>query len=126
MRPDRFANPWLTMGWLRDGIASGRIPEPKPLTPTYVVARTLDLALQPASSVTRRPCPRLLKPVVRVLATGQVLMVKRGTVLVSLEPLSGAASPARLLHPGTHIAVAGPLRLRLAPVFANETADVCA
>ncbi|MDP9335332.1 MAG: hypothetical protein M3Q30_18780 [Actinomycetota bacterium] len=125
VRPVGFGNPWLTMGWLRDGIASGRIPEPKPLTPEYVAFRTLGLALQPARSVTRRPCLGLPKPVVRVLATGQVLMVKSGTVLVSFEPLGGAASPARLLHPGTYVAVAGPLRLRLSPVSANEAAVVC-
>jgi hypothetical protein len=124
VRPDGFA-PWLTMGWLRDGIASGRIPEAKPLTPKYVALRTLDLALQPARSVTQRPCLGLLEPVVRVFATGKVVMVKSGTVLVSFEPLGGAASPARLLHPGTYVAVVGPLRLRLSPGSANEAAVVC-
>jgi hypothetical protein len=126
LRPDRFGNPWLTMGWLRDGVASGRIPEPSGLTPTYVESRTLDLALQPASSATERPCVGLLKPVVRVLATGQVLTVKSGSILVALELRGGAPSPTRLLHPGNQVAVAGPLRLRLSPAPANEAAVVCA
>jgi hypothetical protein len=125
VRPDQFGNPWLTMGWLRDGIASGRIPGPKPLTPEYVAFRTLDLALQPVSSVTPRRCLSLRKPVVRVLATGQVLTVEGGEVSVSLEQLGGAASPARLLHRGTYVAVAGPLRLRLSPASANEAAVAC-
>jgi hypothetical protein len=125
LRPNRFGDRWLTIGWLRDGVASGRIPAPSDMTPVYVAARTLDLALQPVSTARPRPCRGLLDPVVLLLATGDTLTVKGGAVLVSLVPIGAAHSPPRRLEPGIVLAVAGPLRLRLSAASGNSAAVIC-
>lgn len=125
VQPDHFGNRWLTVGWLRDGVASGQVPAPSPMTPTYVAARTLDLVLQPSSAATARPCRRLLKPLFLILATGQILTVKTDAALVSLAPLGGTASPPRRLQRGTVVAVAGPLRFRLSAAPGDAAAVVC-
>jgi hypothetical protein len=125
VRPDRFGARWLTIGWLRDGVASGRVPAPNEMTPAYVAARTLDLALQPARPAEQRPCAAVARAVTRDLTTGQAFTVKRGSVSVAYEPLAGAASPPRRLRPGSYVAVAGPLRLRLSPELARDPAVVC-
>ena len=107
------------MGWLRDGIASGRIPKSDALTPERVAFLSVYLALQPAERAQRHPCVTLHRSVIRVLTTGQTLTLN-GKVSVKYEPVRGTASPPRLLQPGNYVAVAGPLRLRLSPPSASD------
>jgi len=123
--PERFGDRWLTIGWLRDGIASGRVPAPAPMTPSYVAARTLDLALQPTGTAPARACQGLREPLVVLLATGEILTVKSHAVLVSIVAPGGTVSPPRRLQRGTHVAVAGPLRLRLSKTPGDAAAVVC-
>jgi hypothetical protein len=124
MDPDRAYNKWLTMGWLRDGIASGRIPEPKLLTPTRIAVLSLQVALRPAGQAIQHPCVALDHTIIRVLTTGHALTLN-AAVSVEYAPVGETASPARLLRRGTYVAVAGPLRLRLSPASPNEAAAVC-
>jgi hypothetical protein len=124
MHPDRFGNDWLTMGWLRDGIASGKIPKPDSLTPGQVAAFSLN-ALQPAAAAPRHPCVSLNHSVIRVLTPGQKLTLK-GAVSIQYVPIRGTASQAHRIQPGTYVAVAGPLRLRLSPASPSDAAVVCA
>lgn len=124
VHPDGFGDRWLTIGWLRDGIASGRIPAPDLLTPAKVAVFTLDLALQPAVRARQQPCVALDHTIIRVLATGHALTLN-GAVSVEYEPIGATASPPRLLKPKTYVAVAGPLRLRLSPASPNEAVVVC-
>ncbi|MDQ1380507.1 MAG: hypothetical protein QOJ71_1226, partial [Actinomycetota bacterium] len=118
MQPDRFGNLWLTMGWLRDGIASGRIPRPGALTPARVAFLSVYLALQPEERPQRHPCVTLRRTVIRVLTAGQTFTL-HGKLTVEYEPVGGTASPSRLLEPGSYAAVAGPLRLRVSPASPN-------
>jgi hypothetical protein len=41
-------NLWLRLGWLRDGVRSGRIPQPRDVTAAEAAAMTFSLALRPA------------------------------------------------------------------------------
>jgi hypothetical protein len=124
LEPDRFGNHWLTLGWMRDGIASGRIPKPDPLTPENVAVYSLYFALQAAPPGRETSCVTVHRTVIRVLTAGQTLALK-GPVSVKYVPVGGVASSARLLRPGNYIAVAGPLRLRLSPASSSDTPVVC-
>ncbi|MCU1465612.1 MAG: hypothetical protein JWM72_1540 [Actinomycetia bacterium] len=124
VEPDRFGNQWLTLGWMRDGIASGRIPKPAVLTPANVATYSLYFALQAAPPRREYPCVTLHRAVIRVLTAGRTLALK-SAVSVRYVPVGGVASSARLLQPGNYTAVAGPLRLRLSPASPRDTPVVC-
>ncbi len=46
VRPDPTLTPDLTLAWLREGVASGRIPDPGPIDPGLERAVTFRLVLQ--------------------------------------------------------------------------------
>jgi hypothetical protein len=124
--PERAFNPWLTVGWLRAGVASGRVPRARPMkmTPAFIAARSLDLALQPAPSERLGSCRRFSPGTTRVLTRDEPFAFRSGDVSVVYQVPGGTASSSRRLKPGTYVAVAGPLVLRVAPA-APEDAVVC-
>jgi hypothetical protein len=116
VHPERAFNPWLTVGWLRAGVASGRVPRaPLEMTPAFIAARSLDLALEPAPSQPLRPCRRVSPGTTRALTRDHRFTVLSGEVSVVYQVPGGAASSSRRLFSGTYVAVAGPLLLQVAP-----------
>jgi hypothetical protein len=116
VRPERAFNPWLTVGWLRAGVASGRVPRaPIKMTPAFIAVRSRDLALQPAPSQHLRSCRRVSPGTTRVLSRDEPFRVLSGDVSVVYQVPGGAASSSRRLDSETYVAVAGPLLLRVAP-----------
>jgi len=104
----------LTIGWLVDGVASGRISPPKSLSPVGVTNETLQLALAPTTRVRARTCWVLTQPTARVLEKGDLLTLQSGEAEVVYEPPSGVSSTPQRLARGTVQALAGPLKLRIA------------
>lgn len=105
-----------TLGWLLDNLRSGRIPEPGRLTANDIATETLHLALGRSTSTQLKPCWALTRTTVRVLHKGDTLMLKAGAANIIYMPASGGRSRPEPFPPAVALmALAGPLRLRLAP-----------
>jgi hypothetical protein len=116
--------PQVTIGWLLDGVASGRIPDAGPIEPVKAREATFRLSLY-QSDDRRAPssCSQLSKAVDRSLVKGQSLGIEGGQVrVVELTP-EGDERHMVVYSPSrgrTLTAVAGPLTMRLvaaAPFF---------
>ncbi|MEJ7583563.1 MAG: hypothetical protein WKF43_05605 [Acidimicrobiales bacterium] len=110
--------PRLTMGWLREGVATGRIPELRPVAPDIVADATILLALfvddEPAAV---GPCVPLERAVTRRLDAGEAIGF-RGPVLVTIRTPGGV--PSRILgiarpRPSRLVTRYGPLTVTMAP-----------
>jgi hypothetical protein len=130
--PEPILASQVTIGWLRSGVASGRIPPPAPHAPPGLAGQLeLRLSLQQLNRSLDRgavPCNPLRGPVVRALRRGQHLRVRHGSVYVQLfrdhawtpavqfgEPF---APPAALERTGeTLLAVRGPLTVQVTPLL---------
>lgn len=124
--PDRYLDPIMTMGWLREGVAQGRIPPP----PSTVTAEdrstwTLQLALQPTD---RRAssCSNVQLPTTVTVHPGDTLTSGRGTTATLLMP-SGVMSQPRLLGypPGSIVVAYATLALDMTSGGASPTVTVC-
>jgi hypothetical protein len=134
LRPDPAAAPWVTMGWLRAGVRSGRIPAPaRPPDAALVATNRLRLSLRQVDLPRGRGCPVLRGPVDRLLQAGDRSAIGNGAVGVRLlGPAGPVGSPAAYGNtllgagPDDHelVAVAGPLRVRIAPL-PGKPASLC-
>jgi hypothetical protein len=120
VEPDEFHAPGLTLGWLIDGIASGRVPRPNSLAPVKVATATLRLALVQSDLPRAAPCAVRRSAMVRDLEKGQSITVKAKSVTVVYLAPDGAESRrvsfTQILGSApsvTLLALAGPLRLRI-------------
>ena len=119
----------ITMGWLRDGVAAGRIPEQR-LEPKTAATANLSVALtQTTSSKPPRGCERLKAPVTRTLRKGEMLQF-RGLGIVRISELDAdgnvvAVVGANLVFGDTITANVGPLRLRFESGFGPELQSIC-
>ncbi len=118
--------PDLTIGWLIDSLPSGRIPAPGPRPPAAVAREALDLALQPSNPPETLVCHALLGPTARVLEKGEAMTLRGGTASLVYLPVAGVPSTPKPLKPGTVVALAGPLHLRITPSSTGSTpATIC-
>jgi hypothetical protein len=113
LRPAPDFAPYVTIGWLLDGVAADRIPDPGPVGP--VTAPTANLRLSLLQSERPRGASRcrvLRAPVTRSLADGQSVGFNGGRIRVSLaqNPFIQAVYGVGYGH--TLVAVRGPLTLR--------------
>jgi hypothetical protein len=117
----------VTVGWLLDGLADGRIPAPPSDSPRGLSGQIeLRLSLQQTNRITDwSPCIRVRVPVIRELRTGEHISLGRGFVRVSLLREGAWTSAVRFGDPfgrfarrwgETLTAVRGPLTLRISPV----------
>ena len=119
VQPDGFDAPGLTLGWLIDGVRSGRVPAPRSATAQDVATVTLQLALTRTAGAQDAPCSAHAGAVERVLQKGQSVTVKARTVKVVYAPPEGAPSRpvayrSSLGAPSLRlVALAGPLPLRI-------------
>jgi hypothetical protein len=80
VRPDPYFDPWVTVGWLLDGVRTGRIPPPSPPpSQAQIASWTLRLAWYPASAAGGGTC--------RPVALPAVLQVESGTHMTSDAPV---------------------------------------
>jgi hypothetical protein len=116
-RPLGMGGPYVTMGWLLDGVASGRIPEPdvtlsrQATTSLWIALRQVRTASSPV------PCTPLQAPVERRLLAGESFDFAQGTVEVVLVHDGVASEPVRYVArtPSRMEARAGPLDLQIRP-----------
>jgi hypothetical protein len=130
LRPDPNTATDVTVGWLRAGVASGRIPAPHP-SKAPRLTNILRLSLMELDRASGYPCRPLRSPRVLRLENGDALGV-RGSVAVS-QVFGRSRTPAvgfgvrfpNLAPAHTLIAVAGPLVIRIAPASALGGGMIC-
>jgi hypothetical protein len=117
----------MTLGWLRAGVASGRIPPPpSTVTPHDRATWTLGLALQP----TERKAPYCMDdplPTDLILQTGDTITVGRGATATLVESPHVRSEPRPLggyLSATTFIAYQDMVLL-MAPIGGNPSIIVC-
>jgi len=121
----------VTVGWLLDGVQSGRIPAASPPTLFEFANNTLRLSLEQLDGPPRSSCIPFGSPTRRLLQKGQSINV-RGTVGVQLAADSTHTASGWLPFGGSLVAIAptftlravtGPLNLRIRPQ--SFTAALC-
>jgi hypothetical protein len=145
VEPDPQRTLSVSIGWLRDGVASGRIPDPGPLTPLEAADATVRLALVQTSRPERGCRPVEPPRAVLRLDEGDSVVILSGLDLAGGAPLppSGlAALQAEIVYvaaDGTESrpvfvslilgpamrAVAGPVRVRVEPGTDSQTVLLC-
>jgi hypothetical protein len=120
LRPEPLLGKGVTVGWLLAGADSGRIPRPA-ITPVVELTATLHLALQQKGDFGRafRSCAPLERSIELTAQEGDAIFLRGGNALVWLrsEHNGQRSEPKRLpaSHGGRVMALAGPLRLEIAP-----------
>ena len=122
MQPDPSRNPWLTMGWLRQAAADGRIAKPGHRTAQELADSTLRTSLR--ATFVPQPegiCAVAVAPVIRLLETGSWIDIggrRRGGVAVGRRaaPILDHCATGEFVEPKYFqrlYALTGPLPLRL-------------
>ncbi len=138
-RPEQRFAKGVTLGWLLDGVASGRIPKPERITPVDAATASLYVALNAQPMVYfPAPCSNVLTPVrVRLSAsqviriTGEVRVVSVTPAGVKSRPVTYEAEQAVVTNAGIApraprlVALAGPLTLEVDPVDPQQPVAVC-
>ncbi len=129
VHPLRLQAPEVTIGWLRDGVESGRIPRPDRIDAPTAGAASLYLALEQSARPERREgCEELRRPVTRRLAKGESVQIGGfGSVRVT-ELDSGRVRGTVRFNPAngrTLTALTGPLDLRFALAAVTTPALIC-
>jgi hypothetical protein len=123
VQPDPNNAPAVTIGWLLDGVKSGRLPGEGPRSPREEATDALRLSIaQTFGAPTRPPCTPLQTPVERQLEPGGSVVVGGSVALRLLEPdgtFSNWVVYGDSLRSGNGLhtlrAVRGPLQLTLRP-----------
>jgi hypothetical protein len=126
LMPDPINAPWVTLGWIRSGVRSGRIPElGRAVDADLLATNQLRLSLMQVATPRRGSCPALVRPADRRLDRGDRLRIGNGAVSVrALTPSGPSGFPVAYGNvllgagPDDHelVAVAGPLRVRVTPM----------
>jgi hypothetical protein len=131
LRPEPNFSSQVTIGWLLDGVASGRVPTRHPASSAEQLANRLRLSLMELDRPSRHPCNALASPKRLRLEAGDEVGLGRGAVFVVLisgrEHSSLVAFGRALLNPGfehTLVAVEGPLLLSFSP-GQSRSAELC-
>jgi hypothetical protein len=131
VHPDPGGAEDVTIGWLLDGVRSGRVPRPEETTPDDEARATLGLVLeQTDDDVAARDCRAITEPVRVDVRTGDVFVLRSGTLAARVAGSDLGPTAARVLVPSggrTIRVVGGPLKMTFGPssarsVFAGSSA----
>jgi hypothetical protein len=121
LRPEPNRAPTVTLGWLRAGVASGRVPATRAPSAIEAATNRLRLSLMELDDRAEAACPPLRAPVVLHLAKGDRVGIGGRTVVALLAGGRAISHPVGfgvgMLNPSLrHTLVAlGPLTVRIAP-----------
>ncbi|MGH8982904.1 MAG: hypothetical protein ACRDY6_03385, partial [Acidimicrobiia bacterium] len=138
LRPEPRYAKRLTLGWLLDETAAGRIPEPANSTPADEATATLHLALQQQPGPPRTTsCRNATTPVGLRLAASEAISMRGIIQIVYITPGGARSRPVtfdpsnfvvtpRGAFPGRRlVALTGPLTLRVTSENPNATVALC-
>jgi hypothetical protein len=122
LRPEPNRAPSVTLGWLRDGVASGRVPSARAPSPVEAATNRLRLSLMELDQPSGAACAPLRAPVALGLAAGERVGIGGRAVIALLEHGRAVSSPVAfgvgMLNPSlghTLVVTAGPLTVRVVP-----------
>ncbi len=123
LRPDPGYAPTVTLRWLREGVAQGRLPKPHALGPVDERSNELRLSLMEVNGSTGYKCRRLGAPLDHTMARGDkigiignvAVVLRAGTGGPSSAPVSFGSGLLNQSFVNTLVAVEGPLTLRIFP-----------
>jgi hypothetical protein len=120
----------VPIGWLLDGVDSGRVPHPGDIdAQTAGAARVLLALRQSDENAPSSRCGRMRPPEPLTLAKGESVSFSGGSLSVTELDSSGRVLGRAMFNPNlgrTLTALVGPLQLRLAPASLAEQVSVCA
>jgi hypothetical protein len=94
VRPEQQLAKPLTLGWLLDGVASGRIPKPARITPVDAATATLHLALNQRPDVFgTKACRNATTPLEVQLSTSQAIGIHGDVRVVYTTPAGVRSRP---------------------------------
>ena len=130
LRPDPNTATDVTVGWLRAGVASGRIPAPR-RSKAPMLANTLRLSLMELDRASGYPCRPLRGPRVLTLEKDDAFGVKGAVGVSQVFGRARSSSLAlgrrfpNLAPEHTLIDVAGRLKIRVAPTSRLGDVQIC-
>jgi len=127
LRPDRGLAPFVSVGWLRDGVEAGQIPPPDDVTPEERATAEARVVLHQLSSHHPVHCETVAGPVPTTLRRGSsVRLPGEGQLWVGYTDSTGATG--LITFPGHSVPVvayAGPLKVNVAPSPEGRPVQVC-
>jgi hypothetical protein len=127
LRPVPAESRDLTIGWLRDNAASGRLPEPKQPTLALNQEATVRVSLQQTGAPgPLTGCLRLTAPVPRQLPPGGIIHFRGGAINIAIGGQFSAGATYEPAFGGSLVATRGPLALRISPAPFGGLPELCA
>ena len=128
VRPDPYYDASITLGWLLDGVRSGRIPAPSPPpTQAQITYWTLQLAWQPGTTGIAGTCKSLPLPASAQVKSGTRMTIS-AAVGVAARYGANHESKAALLqasaHPVTYVS-RWPFDLTITPTLPRQSVTLC-
>jgi hypothetical protein len=127
VHPERSLAPWVSLGWLVDGVESGRIPPPGEMDAHQRAAYELRVALQEHPDHRPVDCEAVLGPVDARLERGSsIRMPGAGQLWVEYFDSTGAVG--RVPFRGSNlpvIAYATPLEVRVSSTAPDRLVELC-
>ncbi len=130
VKPEQFLARFITVGWLLDGVAAGRIPKPGPIPAANKEMDVLRLSFHQYKHGVRTTdeCTGLATPLVFELDPGQRIVVLGPTSSIRVIPVSSpflGTFPWRVVtRVGNELVAVRPVQFRLVNDFA-PIAQVC-
>src|SRR5262249_13594867 len=101
VRPDLARAPWVTMGWLRAAVASGRAPVPGSVDPVDAAGWEVKLALRREQAHSSSSCIRKTEPTDVRLARGASIKAAGG---VDIEYTAQDGAHSKVTFPSSGVA----------------------
>ena len=125
-RPEPILAHEVTIGWLLDGVASGKIPPPRIDDAGFRANATVILALgQGFSSTLPSPCHTLRSRERRRLVPGQRIGIENGSLSVSLAYANGRFARTYSRALGDVLVVRAPIAVSFAPAPPAHAVTIC-
>jgi hypothetical protein len=125
-RPQPVLAPEVTIGWLLDGVAEGRVPPPPKSDPTAPAVATLTLALdQRRSDSPPSHCRTVLAPAVRRLIRGEGILFENGPLAVSVVVGDSRGSLSFFAGNGNLLVARATVSVSVASASARYPATIC-
>ena len=126
--PDPYYDDSITMGWLLDGVQSGRIPAPSPPpTQAQIGYWTLRLAWQPGRPATSGTCKSLPLPASIHVESGTRMTITAGVNITAHDGAHRETQPVFLrgsAHPVTYESW-WPFDVTIAPTVPGQSVTLC-
>jgi len=124
--PDPAFDNWVTMGWLRAGAASGRIPSPGPVSRSNADKWSFGLALEQTPHPAKGACAQVSLPATLHLEKGDTVTFSPAITLVNRPPDGVKAAPVTIGGPQSSSYIAyTDLLMDAEPSRHPQTVTVC-